>query len=217
MIKLLFSLPKQVDLAFSGGIDSLVVAHFLSRAHKDVRLWHFNHACPYSDQIEEECRKKAHDLALPFVVERLEGAKPPRQSQEDFWRQERYKFLRSSDRYMMTAHHLDDAVETWVWSSLHGEGKLIPHQNGNIIRPFLLTAKQDFREYGQRHGLTEVPDPFNSDMHVMRNYMRVHLMQHVEHINPGISKVIRKKYLSYGQVALDPLITPQILSKKTFR
>ncbi len=205
MIKMLFALPQKIDLAFSGGIDSLVVAHFLARSKKDLRLWHFNHGCEYSNQIEKECRERADELGLPIIVSHLNAEKPPRQSQEDFWRKHRYEFLRSSDRHMMTAHHLNDAVETWVWSSLHGEGKIIPPQNGNIIRPFLLTSKTDFQDYGQRHGLKEVEDPFNEDLHVMRNYMRTHVMQHIEHINPGIDKVIRKKYLSLPKIELQPL------------
>lgn len=211
MIKMLFQLPDQLDLAFSGGIDSLVVAHFLARSKKNLRLWHFNHGCEYSAQIEQECRERAADLHLPITVGYLNAEKPPRQSQEDFWRKHRYDFLRSSDRYMMTAHHLNDAVETWVWSSLHGEGKIIPYQNGNIIRPFLLTSKEDFQDYGQRHGLKEVNDPFNQDLHVMRNYMRANVMQHIEHINPGIDKVIRKKYLSLPNVGLQPLIVSSTL------
>lgn len=213
MIKMLFPLPQKLDLAFSGGIDSLVVAHFLARSKKDLRLWHFNHGCEYSDQIETECRQRAEELGLPIVVARLNAEKPLRQSQEDFWRKHRYEFLRSSDRYMMTAHHLNDAVETWVWSSLHGEGKIIPYQNGNIIRPFLLTSKTDFQDYGQRHNLQEVHDPFNEDLHVMRNYMRTHVMQHIEHINPGIDKVIRKKYLSLARVELQPLPSESPLLK----
>lgn len=211
MIKMLFQLPDKIDLAFSGGIDSLVVAHFLARSKKDLRLWHFNHGCAYSEQIEHECRARAEELKLPITVGHLKAEKPPRQSQEDFWRKHRYEFLRTSDRYMMTAHHLNDAVETWVWSSLHGEGKIIPYQNGNIIRPFLLTSKKDFQDYGQHHGLQEVSDPFNQDLHVMRNYLRANVMEHIEHINPGIDKVIRKKYLSLSNMQLQPLIAPSKL------
>lgn len=28
----------------------------------------------------------------------------------------------------------------------------------------------------------------------MRNYMRANMMQHIYHINPGLKKVIRRKY-----------------------
>lgn len=214
MIKMLFSIPNKVDIAFSGGIDSLAVAHFLSKSNKDVRLLHFNHGCEFSNDIENQCRQKAEEIGLPMIVEHINAQKAPKQSQEEFWRKQRYKFLKSSDRYVITAHHLDDAIETWIWSSMHGEGKIIPYQNRNIIRPFLLTSKEDFRSYAANHNLTEVPDPFNKDMHVMRNYMREHITPHIYHINPGIDKVIRKKYLSLGKIVLKPLEECKIIEEK---
>ena len=54
--------------------------------------------------------------------------------------------------YLVTAHHLNDVVEGWIWSSMHGEGKIIePEQSfmtddGNLcylIRPFLLSKKRE--------------------------------------------------------------------------
>lgn len=207
MIRMLFTLPTSIDLAFSGGVDSLAIAHFLSQSKKNIRLWHFNHGCDHSDGIETQCRAWADKLQLEMVVGRLQSPRPPKMSPEEFWRTERYAFLRSSNRYMMTAHHLNDAVETWVWSSLHGEGKVIPPQNGTIVRPFLLTEKKSFEEYAHRHHLTPVHDPYNTDTSLMRNYMRKNLMEHVQYINPGISKVIRKKYLTLGPIELTPLPT----------
>lgn len=215
MIKMLFPLPQHIDLAFSGGIDSLTVAHFLSQSKKNLRLWHFNHGCEYSNEIEKQCREKAEELKLDIVVGYLNGTQGDRQSKEDFWRQQRYRFLRSSERYMMTAHHLDDAVETWLWSSLHGEGKIIPVQNRSIIRPFLLTSKTDFQKYANHHDLKEVADAYNEDLNLMRNYMRANMMEHAYKINPGLDKVVRKKYLSLGKIELLPL--PEPVVEKSFK
>mgnify|MGYP000874338456 FL=1 len=78
---------------------------------------------------------------------------------------------------------------------MHGEGKLIPVESGNIVRPFLTTEKSVFENYGKEHGLSVVEDEMNKDQHLIRNYMRVNLMHHLYHINPGLKKVIRKKYV----------------------
>ena len=104
---------------------------------------------------------------------------------------------------VITAHHLNDAVETWVWSSMHGKGKIIEpiqaityNKRGyTLMRPFLLTKKSDFEEYAQNNNLVAVDDPCNKNMKLMRNYMREHMMPHIKVINPGIEKVIIKKYL----------------------
>lgn len=207
MIRLTHNIPhvNALKIAFSGGVDSLVAAHFYRR-RTDVVLCHFNHGCEYSDQIMEECRVKAKELKLPLVIgfpqrERKEG-----QSLEDYWRRERYRFLYEEEGlHVVTAHHLDDAIETWVWSSLHGEGKLIePMQSiyhgdkvNRLHRPFLLTPKRKLVGYAKRHNLTAVHDPFNEDTNLTRNYIRANMMEHVRVVNPGIEKVIRKKYLEW--------------------
>lgn len=94
----------------------------------------------------------------------------------------------------ITCHHLDDAVETWVWSSMHGNPKIIPYSRGNIIRPFLLTKKKELEAYCERYGLIPVDDPYNRDTDLTRNYIRANMMEHVRVVNPGIDTVIIKKY-----------------------
>ncbi len=125
-----------------------------------------------------------------------EGSPNKGQSLEDFWRRARYRFLRSFPEQFITCHHLDDAVETWVWSSLHGNPKIIPVSDAKVIRPFLITEKQDFQNYADRHGLVAVDDPYNRDFSLTRNYIRANIMEHAYRINPGLKKVIRKKYLN---------------------
>jgi len=194
MFRFLIKVPNKVGIAFSGGIDSLAVAHFLKRGNKDVTLYHFNHGCQYSDEIEMKCRESAKSLNCNIIVNGYDGSRNPGQSLEDAWRRARYRFLRSYEEQIITCHHLDDAVETWVWSCLHGEGKLIPVESGNIIRPFLTTEKSVFENYCKNNDLQVVEDEMNKDLHLMRNYMRANMMEHIYHINPGLRTVIRKKY-----------------------
>lgn len=195
MFKLSCKIPRKVNLAFSGGVDSLVAAHFLKRGKHDVTLLHFNHGCEYSNEIERRCREEAAKLNLPIIVGIISGEQSKGQSLEDLWRRARYRFLRSFDDKFITVHTLDDSVETWIWSSCHGEGKIIPLSDDKVIRPFLLTKKDSIIEYAAKNELTPVDDPFNRDLHLTRNYMRANMMTHVYRINPGIDKVIRKKYL----------------------
>lgn len=198
MINLLVKPPKKINLAFSGGVDSLSVAHFLKRGKFDVTLLHFNHGCEYSADIQRQIYHRIKDLDLPLQVGYIQDYGEDRakgQSLEDYWRRARYSFLRSFDDPFITCHHLDDAVETWVWSSLHGEGKIIPVSDDKVIRPFLTTEKDDFIHYAKRNNLVAVDDPYNDDKSLTRNYIRANIMHHAYHVNPGLKKVIRKKYL----------------------
>ena len=196
-LKTLMKLPTTVRIAFSGGVDSLVAAHYYGVfLNLNVELWHFNHGCQYSDQIEKECRALADNiLKLPIVVGNVKGDRSKGQSLEDFWRRERYSFLRSSSIPFATAHHLDDSVEGWCMSAMHGNPKLIPYKDDLVYRPFLIVRKEKLQEYADAHDLYPVYDPYNDDLHLTRNYVRANMMEHVLKINPGIHKVIKKKYL----------------------
>lgn len=194
MFRILVKIPNKVGIAFSGGVDSLAVALFLKRGNKDITLYHFNHLCQYSADIEYKCCRLAEKLNMPIIVGSYDGERKRGQSLEDAWRRARYRFLRSFEEQIITCHHLDDAVETWVWSCLHGEGKLIPVESGNIIRPFITTEKSVFERYCKINNLEVVEDEMNKDLHLMRNYMRANMMEDIYHINPGLRTVIRKKY-----------------------
>lgn len=198
MIRLLLPVPNKVNLAFSGGVDSLCAAHFLIRGGRQVKLLHFNHGCEFSDDIERQSRAKAVHLGAEIEVRKIDSpVRPQGTSLESYWRDERYKFLGIFDTApVITAHHLDDAVEWWVFSSLHGEGKLIPPVSGNYLRPFLITEKAEFEVYAERFGLKAVDDPYNREDHLTRNYIRSNLLPHAYHVNPGLKKVIKKKYLN---------------------
>ena len=113
-----------------------------------------------------------------------------------------YETLNDGDT-IITAHHLNDSVETWVWSSLHGEGKIIQSTqevtyNGKVItllRPFLINTKEKMKSYVEPFGISPVEDNYNNDMSLTRNYIRNIMMPHILVVNPGIEKVIKKKYL----------------------
>ena len=196
MIKMITTVPHEITIAFSGGVDSLAIAHFLKAGKRKITLAHFNHGCPVSDKIEQGCRELADQLQLPIIVKRIDDpVVPSGSSVEDYWRRNRYRWLRLLDCRVLTGHHLDDAMETWLWSAIHGDPKLIPVESGNILRPFLTTPKREFEAYCKRHKLTAIHDECNDDLSLTRNYMRANLMPVVENINPGFEKVIRKKYL----------------------
>lgn len=212
MFNLTHKIPKNtaINIAFSGGIDSLAMSLLYNKMNYDVTLLHFNHGCEYSNRIEMDCRELADNIGLPIVVGQNRSMPKPKQSLEDAWRRARYRFLYENtddNGYVLTGHHIDDSIETWVWSSMHGEGKIIqPHQSIefdektiNLVRPLLMTNKEKLTEYVDRSGFTPVYDEFNDNNGLMRNYIRNVMMEHVLVINPGIEKVIRKKYIKLLQ------------------
>ena len=192
MIKLLHSIPKTIYLACSGGVDSIGAYHFLSRNNRRiVKPVFFNHGT--------ETSKKALDFLLASgynpLVASIERSRNKHESWEEYWRNERYNFFNSLDSDVITCHHLDDAIETWIFSSIHGHGRIIPIRNKNVIRPFLITKKEKLKEVCVKERKEWIEDETNLDLSYPRNRIRHVLMPEILKINLGLEKVIRKKYL----------------------
>jgi tRNA(Ile)-lysidine synthase len=193
MIKIQGKLPREVYVACSGGVDSMAVVDFLKNNH-DVTVCYFDHGTAHSRHAQKFVAHYCTDNNLPIIMGTIGYAQAkPGQSKEEFWRNERYEFLHNINATVITAHHLDDCVETWVWSSMHGTGKIIPYANKNVIRPFRSTRKRDFQMWCDLKNVPYIEDDSNTDVCYTRNYIRHEMMPNVLRVNPGIHKVIAKK------------------------
>jgi len=193
MIKLFTPLPRSLTVAFSGGIDSVAAVDFLRRSHV-VTCAFFHHRTENSTKAHQFVTQFCQERNLSLVVGILYKDKPKNKSIEEHWRDERYKFFDNFGT-VVTAHHLDDCIETYLFSAMHGEPKLIPMTRKNVIRPFLTTSKLDFFNWVMRKDLPFCHDTSNDDDKYMRNYIRKHVVPHAFKVNPGIDKVIKKKLL----------------------
>lgn len=194
MIRFLGDLPFKCTVAFSGGVDSVAVTDFLLNGKRNVHLAFFDHGTQTSKEARNFVEQFSADRGLKLDVGRIKRDKRKDESLEEYWRNERYSFF-SQFENVVTAHHLDDAVETWIFTSLHGESKLIPVSNGNVIRPFLITPKSEMIAWCNRRNLQWVEDRSNLDVHHPRNRIRHNIVPQALLINPGLHKVVKKKYL----------------------
>lgn len=181
-----------VYIACSGGVDSMATCSFLENMMVEYRPVFFHHGTNNSDKAEKFLRDKFMDSLL---VGRIQSVKSKDQSMEEHWRIERYKYLKTMNAPVITAHHLDDSVETWVWSSMHGTPKLPEYFNGVVYRPFLLNRKAEFESWCKRKNVEWIEDESNKNTKFTRNYIRHEMMPLVLRVNPGIHKVVRKKLL----------------------
>jgi tRNA(Ile)-lysidine synthase len=79
---------------------------------------------------------------------------------------------------------------------MHGEGKIIPYSNKNVIRPFRLNRKSEFTNWCRNKNVSWIEDSSNSDTKYMRNFIRQEIIPKAMIVNPGLHKVIRKKILA---------------------
>lgn len=192
MIRLICKIPKNITVAFSGGVDSVACVDFLSRKH-NITCLHFNHNTEHSNHANSFVREFCKNRNLSLVVGELSREKPKSKSLEEHWRHERYKFFKSnSNGFVITCHHLDDAVETYLFNSFHGNMETIPVINKYIMRPFLTTRKSELVNWCMKNNLSWVEDPSNSDTKYMRNLIRKEIVPLVTKVNRGIYSTVSK-------------------------
>ena len=190
MIKLTVPLPKRITVACSGGVDSMAVVDFLSRKH-DIAIAHFNHGTQHGERAFKFVADYCADNNIVMFVGFCRTEKNTKESQEEYWRRERYDFLKDLGP-VITCHHLDDCVETYIWSALHGTPKVIPLTRNNVLRPFLTTRKQDFIYWCESHNVPWIEDESNKNSRYTRNYIRNELMPHALRVNPGLHTLVKK-------------------------
>lgn len=177
----------------------MVALDFLLNGRYRPTVINFNHGTEFGEEAWHFVYKKCNELGLSTVSTEICFDPPKGQSIEEFWRNERYRFFNSLGGPVITAHHLDDATEWWLFTSLHGTSRLIPYSRGKVIRPFLLTSKSDILSWAERRGVEYLDDPANSDEKYMRSIVRHKIMPEALRVNPGLRTVIKKKYeLEYG-------------------
>lgn len=193
--------PGTYVVAVSGGVDSMVLLHLLTRLQSPVishqspagpeendwRLatgdWrlvvaHFEHGIrPDSEKDFLFVRDAAKKYGLPFVA--AHGKLGPGAS-EAVARKARYNFLahvmaEEKADAIVTAHHQDDVLETAILNMLRGTGRLglsSLRSKGTILRPLLAYTKQNILEYAHAHAIVWREDSTNADDRYLRNYIR---------------------------------------------
>jgi tRNA(Ile)-lysidine synthase len=89
---------------------------------------------------------------------------------------------------LLTAHHLDDNIETMLMhffrgTGMHGLRGMLPKQ-GQIVRPLLFARKQELKQFATENKLSWVEDSSNALDKYSRNYFRNQLIPLVQKIYP---------------------------------
>lgn len=165
----------------------MVVRHFLLKSGRDVTCLYYHHGTPHADMALSFLEGS---VGSSLVVGHIDRAVPKGASKEAFWRQERYKFLdKFNDKRVITCHHLDDQIETFLQGITHGNcDRSIRPQIGNYIRPFIRVPKNSIINYANRHDVRFVVDPSNMDNQHTRNRIRNIVIPELIKANPGLYK-----------------------------
>lgn len=189
-----------IIVAASGGIDSMVLLNSLLQLKQsekfdkmDLIVAHFNHQLRENSQRDAEhvityCQKHQ----LPYIVEKWEN--PEQENSEAAARNARYLFLAKvyqnfDGDMLMTAHHLDDQIETFLMrfvrgTTLRGMNVIQNCQCRSIgidqdssitvklVRPLLSIPKEAIIQYAYRNHIPFIEDESNKSNYYLRNRLR---------------------------------------------
>jgi len=183
----------------SGGLDSVVLAELCHRCGFDFVMAH----CNFQLRGEESERDEAffgrlcQRYALSGHAGRFDAAAyatAHRVSIQVAARELRYRWFegivrQGGARWIVTAHHLDDNIETMLMHFFKGTGiagmrGILPKQ-GNIVRPLLFARKEELRAFSTEADLEWVEDSSNASDKYTRNFFRHQLLPLVEQAYPA--------------------------------
>lgn len=225
---------KKVLIAISGGIDSVVLTHLMSSLKEiKVSLAHCNFQLrgKESDLDESFVKKLGADLNLEIFSIKFntkQYAEKHKLSTQLAARKLRYNWFEKLAKehnfsYVLTAHHADDNLETFIINLTRGTGLQgltgIPQQNRTIIRPLLIFSRNQIFQYAQKNTIEWREDNSNSETKYLRNKIRHEVVPKLKEINPNLLDSFNKtnSFLNQSQQMVEDRIksiSKEIVSKK---
>jgi tRNA(Ile)-lysidine synthase len=194
-----FLKQKKLLLAVSGGLDSMVLLHLFKELKYEIAIAHCNFQLrgieSFGDQKFIQDYAEVH--SIPIYVTQFDTiafAKDYKLSTQVAARELRYNWfyeLMDTENYdyVLTAHHADDNLETFLINLTRGTGLEgltgIPEQNDKIIRPLLYFSRNEIDNYAKEQTISWREDSSNASDKYLRNKIRHHLIPVLKELNPS--------------------------------
>ncbi len=201
--------PIKITVGFSGGLDSTVLLHALNQLKIDQRdfqlsAFHVNHQLQKgADSWEYFCQHFCQKYSISFHSARVIIDRDSKSGIEATARDARYQAFHEhlgDQELLLTAHHLDDHIETVFLKLLRGTGVegamgILPFSNFkklNIVRPLLAFDRDSLLRYAEKQELMWIDDPSNASEQFDRNYLRRKVLPHIEQRWPAYKQTINR-------------------------
>ena len=212
---------KNLNVAFSGGVDSVVLLYLFNKYYNDKTCaLHVNHGISKNAlDWETKCINSAKSYGVEIKVAHFHLAEE-KSNLEEKARLLRYGFFEdnmNSQSALITGHHMDDQAETFFLRLMRGAGieglsgmrPIRDFSTGKFLRPLLTVTKDDIIDFAQFHNLTWVEDESNKDCHYDRNFIRNQIMPLLKTRWNKASSLISRS-ASHCQKATDIVITDTV-------
>ena len=213
----LLNKDDKILLAISGGKDSICMFNLFLNLNYDFSVAHCNFQIrgDESDNDQLFVKNIAENHRIKFFSKKFntaEYAKKNNLSIQMAARKQRYDwFLQLGFDKILTAHHIDDSIETLILkknkkSSL-GALRGIPLKNKNIIRPMLCFYEKEINDYMISNNIQWRDDSSNKLIKYERNNIRLNVLPKMEKNNSNIKEEllleIEKNKIRYSNLLLE--------------
>jgi tRNA(Ile)-lysidine synthase len=201
-----FLKDKKLLIAISGGVDSVVLTHLLHELNFDISLAHCNFQLREKESdLDEEfiglLAQKTSNQIFTIKFDTEEFASKNKLSTQIAARELRYNWFQEVIKkhnfdYVLTAHHADDNLETFLINLTRGSGldgfTGIPKINGNIVRPLLTFSREEILAYAKINTINWREDASNATTKYIRNKIRHKVIPILKEINPNLLETFAK-------------------------
>jgi tRNA(Ile)-lysidine synthase len=194
-------------LAVSGGVDSAVLLDLFAKSEVDFAIAHCNFHLrgEESERDENFVKTLAGKYQKQIFIQHFDTQQYSQQQKisiEEAARNLRYDWFSTllndenispktwQNKFIVTAHHAGDNVETLLLNFFRGTGigglRGIPARNGNIIRPLLFARREEIKLYAEENNLTWVEDSSNRSEQYTRNFFRLNFLPGIQRYFPKV-------------------------------
>ncbi len=191
-------------LAVSGGVDSMVLWHMIHHLNLSYEVAHVNFGL--RDQESEKDANLVEALARQrnvkfhlYKLSKEESEALKLSSVQESARDIRYRWFteimkKNKIKCLLTAHHLDDSIETFFLNLCRGsglKGLCGIRERPGIKRPLLPFTKEEVRQYAKQHNIAYREDHTNRENAYARNGLRNELLPLFRQQYPAFQKQMR--------------------------
>lgn len=210
---------KKLLLATSGGLDSMVLLYLFQQLDYEIGVAHCNFQLRGLESFGDQkfVQEYADANNISFFVTQFDTqafAKDYKLSTQVAARELRYNWFyelleTENFDYILTAHHADDNLETFIINLSRGTGldglTGIPLQNDKIVRPLLIFSRQEIEDFANSNDIKWREDSSNTSDKYLRNKIRHDLVPILKELNTDFLSSFQKtqNYLQESQAMVE--------------
>ncbi len=208
---------RRVCVALSGGVDSVVLLHALSRLRAaglgcELSALHVDHGLsPHAGAWVDFCQDLCQRLDVALAIARVQVPQGSGEGIEAAARQQRQAvFARCLADWLALAQQRDDQAETVLFRLLRGAGVRgaagMPDERSQaagprLIRPLLGVSRATIAAYAAEQALSWVEDESNADLRLRRNHLRHEVLPRIAQQFPAAAQALARAAGHFAEAA----------------